>query len=71
MDFNFEATYCYNNDIQKTKFIKYKPNNPATMNAVNTNNNIIPNREENRLNIHDSYLEIEFVVSDNAGGVFC
>ena len=40
------------------------------MNTVNTNINIILNREENHLNIHDSYLEIEFVVSDNAGGVF-
>ena len=40
------------------------------MNKVNTNINIILNREENHLNIHDSYLEIEFVVSDNAGGVF-
>ena len=40
------------------------------MNAVNTNINISPNREENPLNIHDSYLEIEFVVSDDAGGVF-
>ena len=40
------------------------------MNTVNTNNFIILNREENPLNIHDSYLEIEFVVSDNAGGIF-
>ena len=32
--------------------------------------NFIHNRIENHLNIHDSYLEIEFVVSDNAGGVF-
>ena len=40
------------------------------MNTVNTNINIILNREENHLNIHDSYLGIEFVVSKNAGGVF-
>ena len=40
------------------------------MNTINTNLNIIPNREENRLNLHDSNLEIEFVVSDGAGGVF-
>ena len=39
------------------------------MNTVNTNINIIQNREENHLNIHYSYLEIEFVVSDNAGDV--
>ena len=38
--------------------------------TVNTNINIILNREENHLNIQDSYLEIDFVVSDNAGGVF-
>ena len=40
------------------------------MNIVNTNFNSIFNREENHLEIHDSYLEIEFVVSDFAGGVF-
>ena len=40
------------------------------MNIINTNINIILNREENHLNIRDSYLEIEFVVSNNAGGVF-
>ena len=55
--------------IPKSKIIK-KPNNPATMNTVNTKINIILNREENHLNTHDSYLEIEFVVSDIAGGVF-
>ena len=27
------------------------------MNTVNTNINIIRNREENHLNLHDSYLE--------------
>ena len=71
MDFDLDATYGCNNDKHKSKIIKYKPNNLATMNTVNTNNNIILNREENHLNIHDSYLEIEFVVSDSAGGVFC
>ena len=40
------------------------------MNTFNTNINIILNGEEGHLNIHDSYLEIEFVVSDNAEGVF-
>ena len=40
------------------------------MNTVNTNINIILNGEENHLNLRDSYLEIEFVVSDDAGGVF-
>ena len=56
--------------IIKSKIIKYKPNNLATMKTVNTNINIILNREENHLNLHDSYLEIEFVVSDDGGGVF-
>ena len=40
------------------------------MNTVNTNINIIFNREENHLKLRDSYLEIEFVVSDDAGDVF-
>ena len=70
MDFILDTTYGYNNDIHKSKIIKYKPNNLATLNTVNTNINIILNREENHLNIHDSYLEIEFVVSNNAGGAF-
>ena len=70
MDFNLNTTYGYNNDIHKSKILKYKPNNLATMNTINTNINIILNREENHSNLHDSYLEIEFVVSDDAGGVF-
>ena len=70
MNFNLDTTYGYNNDIHESKIIKYKPNNLATMNTVNTNNNIILNREENHLNLRDSYLEIESVVSDDAGGVF-
>ena len=70
MDFNLDTTYGYNNDIHKSKIIKYKPNNLATMNTINTNINIKLNREENHLNLRDSYLEIEFVVSDDAGGVF-
>ena len=70
MDFNLDTTYGYNKDIHKNKIIKHKTNNLATMNTVNTNINIILNREENHLNLHGSYLEIEFVVSDDAGGVF-
>ena len=70
LDFNLDSTYGYNNDIHKSKIMKYKPNNLARMNTVNTNINIILNREENHLNLRDSYLEIEFVVSDDAGGVF-
>ena len=74
MDFNLDTTYGYNNDIHKNKIIKYKPNNLATMNTVNTSINIILNiilfREEIQSSLHDSYLDIQFVVSDNAGGVF-
>ena len=70
MNFNLDTTYGYNNDIHKSKIIKYKPNNLATMNTVNTNIKIILNREVNHLKLRDSYLEIEFVVSDDAGGVF-
>ena len=70
MDFNLHNTYGYNDDMKKSKIINYKPNNLETLNTVNTKIIIIFNREENQLNIHDSYLGIEFVVSDNAGGVF-
>ena len=52
-----DTTYGYNKDIHKSKIIKYKRNNLATMNTFNTNINIILNREENHLSIHDSYLE--------------
>ena len=70
MDFNLSTTFSYNNDIHKNKILKYKPNNLASMNTVNTYINFILHREENQLNIGDSYLEIVFVVSDDAGGVF-
>ena len=70
MDCNLDATYGYNNDIHKKKIIKYKPINLATMNTVNTNINIILKREEIHLILRDSYLEIEFVVSDDAGGAY-
>ena len=70
MDFYLNTKYGYNSDINKSKIIKYKPNNLATMNTVNTNINIILNREENHFNLRDSYLEMEFVVLDDAGGVF-
>ena len=69
MKFNLDTTYSYNNDIHKSKFKKYKPNNLATMNTVNTIINIILNREENHLNLRDSYEQIEFFASDDAGGV--
>ena len=41
------------------------------MNTVENNiNNFILNREKNHLNIPESYLEIEVIVSNIAGGVF-
>ena len=49
MDFNLDTTYGYNNDIHKSKIIKYKPINLATMNTDNNNINIILNREENQI----------------------
>ena len=69
MDFKLDTTYGYNNDKNKSKITKYEPKNLATMNTVSTIINIILNREENHLNIHNSYLEIEFVVSNFAGDV--
>ena len=72
MNINLDTTYGCNKHIHKSKIKNCKPNNLATMNTINTNINIILNREENHLILRDSYLEIEFVVSKNAdaGGVF-
>ena len=39
------------------------------MNTVNNKNYIYISREENHLNIHESYLELEFMVPDNGGGI--
>ena len=58
MNFNLDTTYGCNNDIHKSRIIKYKLNNLATMKTVNTNIDIILNREENHLNLRDSYLHI-------------
>ena len=66
MDPNLDTTYGYNDDIHKGKIIKHKHNILGTRNTVNTIINIILNFEENHLNIRDSYLEIEFAVTDNA-----
>ena len=70
MDSSLDTTYDYNNDIHKSKIIKYKTINLATRIKVNTNINIIFNRAENHLNLSDSYQEIEFVVSENASRAF-
>ena len=45
MDFNLNTTYAYTNDIHESNTIKYKSNNLASMNTVNTNNYPILNRE--------------------------
>ena len=65
-----DTASSYNNDIHKNKIIKYKPKNLATMDTVNTYFNIIHKREENHLNVHDFYLEMEFIVSDNNDDIF-
>ena len=49
MDFHLDTTYGYNNDIHNSKIIKYKPNNLATMNTVNTNIDIILNKRRESL----------------------
>ena len=54
MNCNLDTTYGYNNDIHKSKVIKYKLNNLATMNTFHTNIKIILIREENHLNLRDS-----------------
>ena len=59
----------YNNDIDNSKIISYEPNNLATMNTVKNFFNYLIRREENHLSIIESYLEIEFNDSDNAGGI--
>ena len=58
----------HDNDIHNSNITIYKPNNLATKNAVNKNFNILNSREENHLNIQESYLVIEFNVSDNSVG---
>ena len=59
----------YNKDINKNKIIIYKPNNLATMNTVINKIVILIRKEENYINLLESYLEIEFIVADHAGGV--
>ena len=70
MNFNLDTIYGYNYDIHKRKIIRYNPNNLATMKTVNTNINFMLIGEANHLNLRDSYLEIEFIVSNKSGGVF-
>ena len=71
MEFKIDKTYARTKDIHKNLVINLKSINQATM---KTENNIIIGivliREENHLNILDSYIEIEFIVSNNTRGVF-
>ena len=69
MDFELDTQYMYDKDIHNSKVIKYNPNNLAIMNTVKNTFNILIGREENHLNIHESFLVIMFNVSDNACGV--
>ena len=69
MDFDLNKKYMHNNDIHNSNRTIYKSNNLATKNTVNKNFNILISREENHLGIQESYLVIEFNVSDNAGGI--
>ena len=69
MNSNLEIAYDFHNDKHNSKSRK-NPNNIAAMNAVNIRFKIILNREENHLCIHDSHLEFEFNVIDDAGGIF-
>ena len=57
----------YNFDIYIGNIIGYKPKSLAKMNTVNNNIIILISREVNHLNMHESYLQVEFMVSDNVG----
>ena len=60
MNFKLGTTYKYNNGIQKSKFIKYKPKKLATISTTNTNIIISLNREEILLIKNYFYLEWEY-----------
>ena len=49
-----DRQYMYNDDIQNSNIIGYKPNNLATLITVNKNINILISGEEHHLNIHES-----------------
>ena len=59
----------YNTDIYNGNIIGYKPNSLAIMKTVNKNIIILISREDNHLNIHESYLQVEFMVSDNVDDI--
>ena len=70
MDIKIDRTYGYNMDIHKSKIIKCNSNNLSKINTVHSDIIIILSSESNYSIIHDSYLETEPSVSDNAGGDF-
>ena len=59
MKFKLGTTYKYNNGIQKSKFIKYKPKKLATISTTNTKIIISLNREE------ILWIKIIFILSLN------
>ena len=69
MNFETDKQYMYICDMHNSRIISYKSNNLATMNTVNFNISNLINRAENPWNIHESYLETKFNVSDNSGGI--
>ena len=70
MDFKNDRSYSYNMDIHKSKIINCISNNLAKINTVHSDIIIILSSESKYSIIHDSYLETEPIVSDNAGGDF-
>ena len=70
MNIDIDTADGYSNDIHKRRIIKYKPKDLETMKTANYHNSVIVNTEDKLLEIHYSYLEIDFIVSDNADGVF-
>ena len=65
-NFEIDRISMFKNDIHNSKIISYKPNNLATMKTFNNNIIILINREVNHLILHESHLEIVFMVSDHA-----
>ena len=59
----------HKNDMHTSEIINYKTNFLSTFDTAINNINILISREESHLNIHWSYLEIEFNVSDDAGWI--
>ena len=61
MNFKKDTVCGYRDNIYISQITKNKSINLAKMNTPINQISIIPNREENNFNIHDSYLEIEFL----------